>query len=164
VPVRAARGVCDHHPGARFIIAGDGPLRPRLEALSRELRLERNISFLGHRDDIADVIASFDVLVMPSTIEGLGSSIMDAHALGVPVVASNVGGIPDIVADNETGLLVESGDVNGFTRGLRRLIVEDDLRERLIDKGKVQSVRYDFRRMVYNTIEAYRALLVGRKR
>lgn len=89
-----------------FWIAGEGPLRAELEARHRALGLGDRVRFLGFREDVTDLLRSADIFCVSSYLEGLGTSTLDAMAAGVPVVATRVGGIPEIVADGESGILV----------------------------------------------------------
>jgi len=108
--LRAARLVLDREPGARFVIAGSGPLEDELMALASELGIAPACRFLGARNDVHDVMAAMDVFVLPSLNEGLPMAILEAMALGKAVIASNVGGLPEVIRHRETGLLVPAGD------------------------------------------------------
>ncbi|MCB0217919.1 MAG: glycosyltransferase family 4 protein [Caldilineae bacterium] len=107
--LEAARLVHAVQPETRFLIAGHGPERERLEGLSRALGLGEALRFLGYRADVASLMAASDLLVMPSHDEGLPIVLLEAMAMGLPIVATRVGGIPDLVRDGETGLLVAPG-------------------------------------------------------
>ena len=108
--LRAARLVLDREPGARFVIAGSGPLEDELMALASELGIARACRFLGARHDVHDVMAAMDVFVLPSLNEGLPMAILEAMALGKAVVATNVGGLPEVVRHRDSGLLVPAGE------------------------------------------------------
>jgi glycosyltransferase involved in cell wall biosynthesis/protein-tyrosine-phosphatase len=112
--LRAARLILDRQPGARFVIAGDGPLEHDLKALASQLDLDRACRFLGARDDITDVMAAMDVFVLPSLSEGLPMAVLEAMALSRPVVASNVGGLPEVIEHRRSGLLVAPSDVDAL--------------------------------------------------
>ncbi len=100
--IEMARQLHEKDPSLKFMIAGDGAQAEQLKASASDLP----IAFLGRRNDVPELMAAFDVLVVPSINEGMGRVILEAGAAGVPIVASRVGGIPDIVDDGETGLLV----------------------------------------------------------
>lgn len=102
----AAHRMLRPRPDLRFLVIGDGPERSRLEAQARELGLDGSLQFLGHRDDLPDLLQIVDVLLMPSRHEGMPMSLLEALALGKPVVAAAVGGIPEVIRDQEQGLLV----------------------------------------------------------
>ena len=108
--LRAARLMLRRKRSLRFVVAGDGPLRNHLLACARRLRVDPHCLFVGHRTDIHDVIAAMDVFVLPSLDEGVPMVLLEAMALGTPVVASAVGGIPEIITPRVTGLLVQPGD------------------------------------------------------
>ena len=145
---------------ARFFIVGDGPLRPELAAESRHLGLDDIVTFTGFREDALEFIRLAGVFVMSSHLEGLGTSIMDAQALGAPVVATRTGGIPELVEDGVTGVLVPPGDGVALARGIARILDDAELRERCIHRAQAQSARYDYRQMVYKTLDVYRRLCV----
>jgi glycosyltransferase involved in cell wall biosynthesis len=97
-------------PGALMVIVGDGPLRKALEDLCRSLEISGHVDFLGYQDRVEGLTADFDVFLLPSISEGLGLSLLEAMALGKPVVATEVGGIPEVVKSGVNGLLVPPGD------------------------------------------------------
>lgn len=97
-------------PGALMVIVGDGPLRKALEDLCRSLEISGHVAFLGYQDRVEGLTADFDVFLLPSISEGLGLSLLEAMALGKPVVATEVGGIPEVVKSGVNGLLVPPGD------------------------------------------------------
>ena len=107
----------------RGLIAGDGPLRPRLEQQAAELGLlTSGIEFLGTVPDTAEFYRRADVLVLTSLHEGTPNAVMEAMASGLPVVATRVGGVPDLVADGETGLLADADDLNGLVDAAAALL------------------------------------------
>jgi L-malate glycosyltransferase len=112
--LRAARLILEGAPGARFVIAGGGPLEDELMALASELGIAHACRFLGARNDVHDVMSAMDVFVLPSLNEGLPMAVLEAMALGKPVVASRVGGLPEVVKHGKTGLLVPAGDARAL--------------------------------------------------
>jgi glycosyltransferase involved in cell wall biosynthesis len=104
--LRAARTVVDELTNARFLIIGDGPTRPQLEALCSELRITPNVHFAGSRDDIARLLPAIDVFALTSTSECFPISVLEAMACARPAVCTAVGGIPEVIKDGETGYLV----------------------------------------------------------
>ncbi len=108
--LRAAARIRERCDDVTFLVVGDGPLRADLESLTDELGLADAVRFVGVREDIPEVLGLMDVFVLSSLSEGAPNVILEAMAAGVPVVASNVGGVPDMVRDGETGRLVEPGD------------------------------------------------------
>jgi len=126
----AAARVLAKFPNAEFVLAGDGPLRPELEAAAQQLGLGDRIHFLGDRRDIPAVLASFDVSVLPSASESLSNVIIESMAAGVPVVATCVGGNPELVTER-TGILVPPDDVDALAAGIERLLDDYNLRAQL---------------------------------
>jgi glycosyltransferase involved in cell wall biosynthesis len=120
-------------PRVRLILAGDGPERQRLERLATRLQLDDRVDFLGDlpHEQVPQVLARLDIFAMPSTYEGFGVAAIEAAAMEVPVVASNVYGIPDVVDDGVTGLLVPPKDVSALAQALRSLITDEERRRRM---------------------------------
>jgi len=157
--IRAAGIIRQEIAGARFFIVGEGELRTALEALAKKLGLEGCITFTGFRRDVLGLLSLFDCFVLSSYLEGLCTSIMDAQALGIPVVATRTGGVPDLVEDGETGLLVEPRDPERLAAAVVRMLNDGDLRSRCVRQAKQKAQDYDYGRMVRRTLDAYRRLL-----
>jgi glycosyltransferase involved in cell wall biosynthesis len=111
-------------PDAYLLLVGEGSRREALESLARELHIAHRVVFTGRRDDVPAVTAALDVAVLPSYREAQGLSILEAMALSRPVVASNVGGIPEMIADGETGLLVPPRDPDALAAAVTRLLID----------------------------------------
>ena len=118
-------------PDAYLLIVGEGSRREALEAQARELRIAHRVVFTGRRDDVPAVTAALDVAVLPSYREAQGLSILEAMALSRPVVASNVGGIPEMITDGVTGLLVPPHEPAALAAGIVRLLVDHPLADTL---------------------------------
>lgn len=158
--LRAMPVLADRFPGLQLLIAGEGPLRNELESLAAELGIEAQIHFLGFRNDIPEILKALDVFVMPSEQEGLGTSILDAMAAGVPVVASNVGGIPELVRHLESGLLAESGNSNQFAEYVSTILENPELRESLVKNAKIMVANSFFLdRLITEHIHCYQQVL-----
>ena len=127
VLLRAVTGL----PEVQVVIIGEGPERPALQQLIAELHLGDRVSLLGWSDHASGYMRSFDVLAMPSRYEGMPLVLLEAMLAGVPVVATPVGGIPDTVRHDESGLLVPVDDVAALTTALGRLLSDGALRRRL---------------------------------
>jgi L-malate glycosyltransferase len=157
--VDAAALVLRKHPDARFIIAGDGDLRATLEHQIRHRHLEKHVILAGFRTDILSLHKAFDIFVMSSVTEGLGTSILDAMACGKPVVGTSAGGIPEVVTDGDTGLLVPPRDAAAMAAAITRLLSDRSLRERMGLAGLARvRERFSAETMVKNTLEVYQRL------
>jgi sugar transferase (PEP-CTERM/EpsH1 system associated) len=117
----------------RLVLVGEGPERASLEGLAGELGIRERVEFLGHRDDVPHLLQRMTVFVLPSVSEGLSNTLLEAMAAGAALVASDVGGNREIVENEVSGLVFASGDVEGLTMALRRLITDPSLRKRLTD-------------------------------
>jgi glycosyltransferase involved in cell wall biosynthesis len=155
--VDAAAIVVRQVPDARFVIAGEGDLRPQLERQIKDHRLEKHVFLLGFRPDVLSVLKAFDVFVMSSVTEGLGTSLLDAMACAKPIVATTAGGMPEVVADAETGLLVPPRDDQALAAAIVSLL-QDEPRRRALGEAGARRVRERFsaERMVQETLELYR--------
>lgn len=123
------------HPEVRCVLAGEGPERARIEALIAELGLGARVFVAGFLDNVAPLLKRSDAVVVPSLAEPLGMTQIEALALGVPVVASRVGGIPETVADGRTGLLVTPGDVDAWAAALLQALAQPDRLREMADRG-----------------------------
>jgi len=159
--LRAAAVVSAARADVRFFVVGEGRLRAELEALARSLGVDGRVTFTGFRDDALEFLRVFDVFAMSSRLEGLGTSIMDAQAARVPVVATNTGGIPDVVEDGVSGILVPPADPGRLADGILRMLSDERLRRGCVETAFERSRGYDYRRMVYKTLDAYRELCGG---
>jgi len=152
--IAAAPAVLERHPNARFVVAGGGELRAELEALARPLG--ERFTFLGERDDVPDLLASFDVFAYPSRFEGLCLAVIEAQAAGVPVVATPVGGIKETVVDGETGRLVPVGDVEALAMAIIAVLDDPDSARRMAETARARVLeRFAVERMVAETLALY---------
>ena len=122
--IHAAPALQQSHPELQFVLLGEGKDGDEMREMARDLP---NISFEGQVTNVADYLAAFDFFVFPSMMEGLGSTLLDAMCFGLPIVASRVGGIPDIIEDGINGLLVEPGDASEFAAAIERLLGDENL-------------------------------------
>ena len=154
--VDAAARVLPEHPDARFIIAGEGELRASLEQQIRQHHLEKHVMLVGFRADVLSLHKAFDVFAMSSVTEGLGTSLLDAMACGKPVVATTVGGIPEVVVHEETGLLVPPRDPAAMAAALVRLLADSGLRQQMGEAGLARvRTHFSAETMVKNTLRVY---------
>ena len=154
--IEAARLVLPQVPDARFVIAGEGELRPALERQIKDHHLEKHVLLAGFRPDVLSLHKAFDIFVMSSVTEGLGTSLLDAMAAAKPVVATTAGGIPEVVVDGETGFLVPPRDHDAMAGAVVKLLKHEVLRHSMGEAGRVR-VRTTFsaERMVQETLRVY---------
>jgi L-malate glycosyltransferase len=158
--VDAAARVLPEHPDARFIIAGEGELRASLEQQIRQHHLEKHVMLVGFRADILSLHKAFDVFAMSSVSEGLGTSLLDAMACGKPVVATTVGGIPEVVVHEETGLLVPPRDPPAMAAAVVRLLADARLRHQMGGAGLARvRTHFSAETMVQNTLRVYQQVV-----
>ena len=131
--IRAFAGVAQRYPAARLTIAGSGPCRERLESLARELGLQDAVTFAGRLDNSAlpELYRTASVALNPSRVDNMPISLLEAMASGVPVVSTNVGGVPYLINDGETGLLVAAGDHAAMAAAALRILDDPGTRARL---------------------------------
>ena len=158
--IDAAALVVREVPDARFVILGEGDLRPALERQIHELHLEKHVFLPGFQPDVLSFIRGFDLFVMSSLAEGLGTSLLDAMALSKATVATQTGGIPEVVANGETGLLVPPRDTHALASAIAGLLKDAGRRERMGLAGldRVQKM-FSAGRMVERTLEVYQSRL-----
>lgn len=128
--------IIEQVPNVKFLIVGEGYLRSELEAIALKRGLKDYIIFTGFRRDIPLLTATFDIAVLPSLFEGLGRVILEAMALGKPVVASNVGGIPEVVDNGVNGFLVPPEDKEALAKAISKLLKDQELRQEMGEKAK----------------------------
>jgi glycosyltransferase involved in cell wall biosynthesis len=155
--------VLKHQPNAKLLIAGDGGERERLRSTSGRLGLNGSVHFLGTRSDIPEVLATCNVVALPSIHEGLPMALLEAMAAGKAVVATRVGAIPDVVRDGRSGLLVPPGNVTSFAQALSFLIGDQNKRQEMgVEAHKVVKESYSFNRMIESYEALYQSVLSGR--
>jgi glycosyltransferase involved in cell wall biosynthesis len=156
----AFKSLRDSGIDAVLCMVGDGPDRVLLERRARELGVARDTVFLGYQEDVAPFYTAFDALVLPSGNEGTPVTVIEALAAERPVVATRVGGVPDVVRDGEDGFLVEAGATDDLAERLGRLARDPELRARMGKKGRERVLpRYAVERLVDDVDELYRSLL-----
>lgn len=137
----------------RIFIVGDGEERGRLEKLAEDLGMAPRISFLGSRSDVPEILAASDCFILPSRWEGLGIVVMEAMTSGLPVIASGVDGIKEIVADGETGILVKPGDIQALGRAIQSMAKDLPLRRKLSENSIRRSSEFSIERHVDKLLE-----------
>jgi len=144
---------------ARYFIIGKGHLREELEAYIRSKQLGAHIIFTGFRTDIPEVLPELDVFLITSETEGLGTSIIDAFASKVPVVATNAGGIPELVVPRKTGLLSEVRDAASLAQQVTELLNDAALRQSLVEGAWQKALTFSREATAEKTAQIYRELL-----
>jgi L-malate glycosyltransferase len=149
VLLKAAARVIRRMPDVTFQIVGDGPQREELERLAARLRISTQVQFLGYRDDVPYVLRESDVFAFPSFMEASPNAILEAMAASLPIVATRVGGIPEVIEHERSGLLVSPGDDRALAAALVRLIERPALAAQLgAAARKVVESRFSFVRML----------------
>jgi glycogen(starch) synthase len=143
---RALPALPEHH----LVIAGDGPLRPTLEALAKELGLTGRVSFRGSLDraEVAATLSAAEMFVLSSRVEAFGIALLEAMAVGVPAIATDVGGVLDVAAADETALIVPSEDVDALAGAIVLLASERALRERLAEAARARAKDFTWQSIV----------------
>ncbi len=155
--VRAMPMVAEQLPRAVLAIAGDGVLRPELEAEAQALGVAGYIRFLGVRSDVRAWFAAADLFVLPSNSEGMPMALLEAMGMGAPVVATRVGGVPELVRDGETGKLVPPQNPSALAEAIVSLLRDKAERARLAQNGQIYVMKYYSVEKMY---ERYMRLLV----
>ena len=152
-------------PDARLVMLGEGELRPQLEQQVKQLRLEHHVVMPGFRSDVLALLKGVDIFVLSSETEGLGTSLLDAMAAGKPCVGTRVGGIPEVIDDGVTGVLVPPHDPPALAAALVKLLKEPGLRERMGEAALVRVAdQFSVERMVDRTAKAYETACEGGRR
>ncbi len=143
-----------------LIMVGDGPLRRRIEGVVRQNALGDRVRLMGSRENIPELLAEWDIFVLPSRWEGLPLVIIEAMMAGLPVVATRVGGVGELVEDGVTGLLVPPADPQALADALQRLLADPGLRRRMGAAGRDRALReFQLDRMVRETSDLYEGLI-----
>jgi glycosyltransferase involved in cell wall biosynthesis len=146
--LQAMAQVWREHPRATLVFVGKGDLDVDLRAMALELEAEDRVKFLGWRDDIEEIMQIFDLLVLPSLNEGMGRVVVEAMAAGKAVVASNVGGIPDLVKHQQTGILVPPADEDALAGAIERLVENPDQATKMGSMGRYHSYSFSLAAMI----------------
>ena len=152
---RALAGLKDRYPLEALIIGG-GRREAELRQLAAELGLGPRVNFLGQRRDIPDLLAALDILVLPSYSEGVSLALLEAMAAGLPVIATAVGGLPEVVTDEVNGLLIPPRDPEALARALARLLADPDFARRLGEQARAEvEAHYSLERLGREINEIY---------
>ncbi|HEY2326971.1 MAG TPA: glycosyltransferase [Gaiellaceae bacterium] len=161
----AFRRLLDRGVDASLVLVGDGPERAQLEEQARQLGIARRTAFVGYQRNIASYLDLFDAFLLPSGNEGTPVSAIESLAARTPVVATRVGGVPDVVRDGVDGFLTDIGDVDALADALAKLANDADLRRRFGDAGREHVIpRYRVSRLIDDVDELYKELLTAKQR
>jgi glycosyltransferase involved in cell wall biosynthesis len=159
VLLRAFSQVVTRVPRARLVIVGNGPLDAVLRGMAATFGIERQVEFVGAATEVWQYLARADVFALTSSYEPGGIAVIEAMAAGVPVVASRVGGIPEVVEHGRTGELVTPGDASAFAESLIRLLLSGDLRRQMGAEARTIASRFRMEATVARYFELYAQLL-----
>jgi len=158
--LQAIPRILREQPHTRFLLFGKGPLEDKLRTMCRDLGIGEKVVFAGYRDDLDRIIGCLDLLIHPALMEGLGVSLLQAAAAGVPIVAAGVGGIPEIVRDGVNGYLIPPSDESAIADAVLRIIADRDLASRLGQSGRKIAARdFSMESMVQGNLKVYREMM-----
>lgn len=151
-------------PNINLLIVGCGPQQRELEEIVEKLKIKKDVRFLGVREDVLKILKIIDVFVLPSQAEPFGLVILEAMALGKPVIGTKVGGIPEIISDQKTGILVPPGDSKALAKTIIELLTNDQKAKHMGEAGRRRVEKYfTSQAMVEKTENLYKKLLQGQK-
>ncbi len=156
--IEVARLLREFRPELRFVLVGGGEDETMLRDAASDVP---GVVFEGHSERVADCLAAFDLFLFPSRREGLGSILIDAMSFGLPVVATRVGGIPELIEDGRNGRLLEVSDIEGLARAITDLIRDPDTRARMGDANRERAGEYTAARMAGHYLALYQELTGG---
>ncbi len=160
--VSAARTVCENEPNVVFLLIGDGPERPNLEAQVRNFKLDQNVVFLGRRTDVPQLLASCDLSVLPSEAEAFPNALLESMSAGLPVVATAVGGSKEIIANGKNGLLVPPGKPEELAAAVLLVLRDSRLAKKLAHAGQDDMRRrFSFDRLLAELAQLYKEPLLS---
>lgn len=159
--IRAAQKISQKHPDIHFLFLGEGKDRDWFVQEAQDIK---NLEFLGFKENIGDYYALFDLFLFPSLDEGLGSSILDAFYSGLPVIATRVGGIPDIIDSGENGLLIEKNNEDTMVQTIETLYTDPNLCKKLKKNGEQTLSRFDISQTSTQYLNLYREILACREK
>lgn len=160
--LKAARHILEACPEALFVLAGEGSSRSELEALSRQLRIEEHVRFLGLRKDIPELLRALDVFVLTSAYEPFGNVVIEAMASGLPLVCTAVDGVPELVTE-DTGMLVSAGDDEAVAKAVIELVHDPARRQAMGQVGRRRAVEHFSLETMMRKREALLLELLGKR-
>jgi glycosyltransferase involved in cell wall biosynthesis len=160
--LEAAARVVRVRPEVHFVWVGEGECRAALERRRRELALERHVHLLGFRDDVLELLQQFTLFALSSYLEGLCTSLLDAQALGIPIVATAVGGIPDVVENGVTGRLVPGRDPEAFANALLEALDHPEQAAERAERARETVRAFRVEALAERSVQEYHAVLRDR--
>jgi glycosyltransferase involved in cell wall biosynthesis len=157
--LKAAQQIITQHHDVVFLLVGEGPERRTIEKTIQELGLEDKVIMTGFYPNISDLYPIMDMLCLPSLMEGMGLVLLEAMYFGVPVVATQVGGIPEVIIDGESGLLVDPGNSRALAMAITWLLDDPGLQRQLITGGLRRAQQFTVENMVRHTERVYTDLI-----
>jgi len=157
--LQAFQALAPRFPNLYLAFAGEGELLPELRSSAQRQGLADRVLFLGWRDDIPTLLQTFDLFVFPSLNEGMGRALVEAMAVGLPIVASRVGGIPEVLDEGKAGLLVEAGRASALAQGIEKLLLDPERRIRFGTMARERARAYSVETMLHKIQALYRQLL-----
>lgn len=159
--IKAFAQLYNKHNHVRLVLCGNGPLREQLERQSVELKCPA-VHFLGHRNDLDNLMPAFDLFVLPSLTEGLPNVLLEAASCHIPIVATRVGGVPEVITDGESGLLVEPANVAQLAKAMDQYVANPELRTRYSNVAYVEIVKkFGFAEQTLRLENLYRQMLTA---
>lgn len=160
--LEAAARVAGIRPGVQFLVVGDGPLRDELRELVHLLGLDDKVVMTGYYPRIEDIYPVIDVMCLPSLMEGMGLVVLEALYFGVPVVATRVGGIPEIIADGREGILIPPRDAEALATAVLRILNNPELAREMGNRAREKVKQFTVEKMARQVEELYLEILDGR--
>lgn len=157
--LKAAEIVINSRENVVFIAAGSGDKEKEVFALAKQLKLKKRFKFLGYRNDVGQLLKLMDIFVLASKLEGLGTSVLDAMSVGLPIVGTNAGGIPEMIENKVNGLVVPKQDPQALATALTKFIDDRDLRKKISQNCKKKVKQFDVFLTAKKNIELYRQLI-----
>jgi L-malate glycosyltransferase len=157
--IKAAFLVLKVNPEVKFWIIGDGYLRPDLEKIAMDLKIDHEIVFMGRREDVSDILGQIDIGIISSDSEGFSNAIMEYMEAGLPVVATDAGGNPELVKNGDNGFLVPPGNSEALSGAILKLIKDKEMASRMGNKGKAW-IEHEcgLEKMIEKSCDLYRGL------
>jgi glycosyltransferase involved in cell wall biosynthesis len=153
--LKTAKIVLDKSKNIHFIAAGDGKDKEKIHGFAKELNILNRFHFLGQRDDVGKLLKSMDIFVLASKKEGLGTSVLDAMTVGLPIIGTKAGGIPEMISHGHNGLLVEKQNPSEFALAISKLIEDETLRTKLSENALKTVRQFSVNETVKQNVQLY---------